>query len=310
MVDSYKLYNFGYNKFDAGLNLAIDEALFLNLKINEFVVRTYEFASEAVILGRNDNISNILNFEENKNKITITRRESGGMPIFVGNETFSFSIIGRTTIFENNISDNKNISSAIEQNKFFDQHEPHQFLKPTELHKLLGPAIANSINNILKNQIQVEVGDKYSIKLNGAPISGQSSKIEDGKFLYHGVITIKPLDADKIKSLIKLRDGDYEKLQSLPALVNLIREDDIEEIEEIKKKLTKEEFIKEQLKYEIPTEISNILKIKLIDYEEDKIKEIMKSANNINKEKYQNLEWIENKDEGLDGRGYCLLYDG
>jgi len=305
MVDSYKLYNFGYHKLDAGLNLAIDEALFLNLKNNEIIVRTYDFASEAVILGRNDSISNILNFEENKKKITITRRESGGMPIFVGNETFSFSIIGRTTIFNN-----KDVGFAIEQNKFFDQHEPHQFLKPVELHKLLGPAIANSINNILKNQIQVEVGDKYSIKLNGAPISGQSSKIEKGKFLYHGVITIKPLDANKINSLIKLRDGDYEELQSLPALVNLIREDDIEEIEEIKKKLTKEEFIKEQLKYEIPTEISNILKIKSIDYEEDKIKEIMKAANNIKKEKYQDLEWIKNKDEGLDNRGYCLLYDG
>jgi lipoate-protein ligase A len=272
-----KLFYFGHHKSD--INLAIDEAIFKLTNDGEITVRTYEFKNDAIIIGRNDNISNILNFEESKRKIEITRRETGGMPIFVGDKTFSFSIIGSTSIFNN-----KNIQLTV------------------ELHKFFGIAIANAIkslnNNNNNNNIQIEVGNKYSIRLNGKPIAGQSSLIENNRFLYHGVITIKTLDANKIKDLILLKVGDYEKLMSLPALSDFFTGIDI----------------KEHLKSTIPNEVSKLLRLDLLDlteYNKEKYVKILNYAEQLNIKKYKNSEWIiGDKEKGKIGRGYCLLYEG
>ncbi|MGC8648873.1 MAG: lipoate--protein ligase family protein [Candidatus Micrarchaeia archaeon] len=267
-----KLFYFGHSKSNI-FNMAVDEAIFQNLMRGEIIVRTYEFENNAIIIGRNDNISNILNFEENKKKIEITRRETGGMPIFVGDKTFSFSIIGSTSIFSD-----KSLKLTV------------------ELHKFFGNAIANAIRSLGNNDIRIEVGDKYSIKLNGKPIAGQSSLIENNKFIYHGVITIEKLDADKIKNFILLKDGDYDKLISLPALGNFFLNTDI----------------KEHLKSTIPNEVSKLLRLDLVDLAKSDIKkyqEILKYAEQLNIEKYQNEEWvIGDKNKGKSGRGYCLLY--
>ena len=286
-----EIENFGYDKLHAYYNMAIDEWLFnyiIEKNItNKLFVRTYDFLRSAVILGRNDDISNIKRSDNYEKNYDLTRRETGGMPIYVGDETFSYSIIGNLSFLKNNII-------------------------TVEIHKLLGPVIVNALEELIpqnKEKGNFEVGNKYSVKFKNKPIAGNSSNISNKTFLYHGVITVSKLDADKISTLINLNKEDYESIKQLPYLSE---EDLAAPLDAI--------AIKEKLKKSIPSNICNLQKssnntegkeVQLHEIDNNFKNLILKNANVIADNKYNNKEWINKDKENLkSGRGYCLLYQG
>ncbi|MGC8679763.1 MAG: lipoate--protein ligase family protein [Candidatus Micrarchaeia archaeon] len=285
-----EVVDFGYDKLNAYLNMAIDESL-LNYVVektitNKLIVRTYDFSNPSIILGRNDDISNIKRLD-NQGIYDITRRETGGMPIYVGDETYAYSIIGNLSFLKNDII-------------------------TIELHKLLGPAIMNMIKELIpeNKKADFKVGDKYSIKLNEKPIVGNSSYISNKTFLYHGVITISNLNADEISKIINLSENDYKSIKQLPYLSD--------------KELTMLEpsIIKDKIKNSLSLNIYNYLKnlndiknkeIRLNKIDNNFKDSIIKNAEIIANNKYKKEEWINNKKIGTPlktGRGYCLLYEG
>ncbi|MCL4388736.1 hypothetical protein M1408_02835, partial [Candidatus Marsarchaeota archaeon] len=86
-----KAVSFGYSRNSAAKNMALDEALKeLSAKTANTYIRFYDFERDSVILAASDDPGSI----RDRSRVEVTRRETGGKTIYVGENTLAYSISG------------------------------------------------------------------------------------------------------------------------------------------------------------------------------------------------------------------------
>ena len=272
---------FGYDKFSAAKNMAIDEILKKNCEHNNIVyIRFYDFEKPAIILSYLDSKDCLRQEAFADPKVEISRRKSGGKPIYIDDNIFAYSIIGSI-----------NKVNA-------------EFTSMAFVHKYFGSHIVNAINKIIEiNKERISLGDIYSIKIDGKPIAGHAQfPTINHSFFYHGILAIGKWDAERINKLLNLNKTDYETLKSSPCVKDFLKGHD-NSSNSLKK-------IKQQLANAILESIS-YNKYKKIDNREKS--EILSNAETLVHKQYSTKDWIENSSKNLrlktDSK-FCLLYDG
>ncbi|MCL4383289.1 hypothetical protein M1278_01480 [Candidatus Marsarchaeota archaeon] len=277
------LVYFGFDEFNAPKNMAIDEVLKKDAEITgNTYIRFYDFKKPSIILSYSDSRECLRKEAFNEPSIEITRRSSGGKPIYIDNNILAYSIIG----------------SLNKSNK--------EFESTAKVHKFFGSHIINAINNITKFDIKrINLGDVYSIRIDGKPIAGHAQfPTLSRSFFYHGVLAIGKWDAENINKFLNITKQDYENLKLAPCIKDLFKDNankiNINEISAIKIKLA--DLI---LKFISNNNYKNI--------EKNKKASIIKEAELLVKIKYSKPTWLENSSSGIklknDSR-FCLLYDG
>jgi lipoate-protein ligase A len=181
---------FGYDKFNAYLNLAIDEILFENAHKNgNTYVRLYEFEKPALILAYVEHRSDII--LDNSDKYDITRRRSNGSVILCDENTLAYSITA-----------------------------PKEAYKDlTNMHNTFGKRIGMSLKEY-SGFDDIRVGEHFSVRIGDKTVAGNGQRM--GKSIqYHGVLAFAPWDMEKVCEGIALREGEYEFVKSLPGLTDI-----------------------------------------------------------------------------------------
>mgnify|MGYP001626388584 CR=1 FL=1 len=193
-MERIKATYFGYDTYKASLNMAIDEVLEKEAGEKGITyLRFYDTPSNAIVLSISDHPSVI---KANKDEIEITRRTTGGKPIFLGENTLSYSIEAQI----------KEIYK-----------EAKSIPDPNDLHRILGEHMLIALKYALGlEEDRIKLGETYSITVDGLPIAGHAQHITNKAIIYHGVVAIDKWDADYISKRLLLRDGDFEKLNELP----------------------------------------------------------------------------------------------
>jgi Lipoate-protein ligase A len=262
----------GFGTYDAATNMAIDEAMFRYAAENKRTfIRFYSFERPTIVLSSNDHPANVR--MENIQGMDITRRTTGGKPIYVDDNTLTYSIAGPLRIAD-----------------------VRTLVGGPEVHKYFGAVIAGAIAEVIGTEAEVELGKAYSIRVNGRPIAGHGQELKQfSSFLYHGVIAIKPWDAQRINSVLHLRQEDYEELKKLPSVAALSEPDG---------KNT------DTYKSEIITRILSALSATKAGENSATWLEILRIAKPLTKH-YRSNDWLYRTDITLklDSR-FCLLYEG
>ncbi len=275
---------FGYDRFSAAKNMAIDEILKNKCeKDNKIYIRFYDFEKPCVILSYSDSKECLRKDAYENKEIEISRRQSGGKPIYIDSNILAYSIIG---------SLNKDTT---------------EFASTTSVHNYFGAFIADAINKTVKiDRQRITLGNVYSIKIDGKPIAGHAQfPTLSHSFFYHGVLAVGKWNALKINTLLNLSEADFDALKASPCITDLLKTDkdingDISTIEKIKQNLAKTilELISDNKYQEINSKEKSI---------------IVSNAENLAYSKYFTKEWIEKSSKGIklkkDSR-FCLLYEG
>jgi lipoate-protein ligase A len=176
--------------------MAIDEALFQHARdTGRTAIRFYEFKKPSIVLSYSDHPDNAK--RENLEGVELLRRITAGKPIYVHSGTLSYSIAGPL-----NVPGSAGVTSVV------------------DVHNYFGTIIAEAIASVINApDVKVELGKAYSIRANGKPIAGHGQHLTTGSaFLYQGIITILPWDADLIDRLLHIRREDFEELKVLPSV--------------------------------------------------------------------------------------------
>lgn len=272
---SAEAVDLGHGTYDAYMNMAIDDVLLvLADKTKKFFFRTYDFTRESVILANSDSPMNLKKHARIKSgkHIDVTRRISGGKPIYVDVNTLSYSIIGPLS-------------------------EGSGSLNQTSINELFAPTVLKAIADTIGSDSKLNMGRVFSIKFDGKPIVGNAQHISQShSFLYHGVIAIGPWSSDKINKYLRLSREDSDALPTLPNIHDIAGNG--YSVQEYKSLLSK------RLHSYIDSLFSS--KSELSEAEKD---EMMKSAASKAKKVYADTNWINRKDISLkeDSR-FCLLW--
>ncbi len=266
-----KLINFGHGKYDAYMNMAIDEVLMdLADKTGRFFFRTYDFSKSSVILANSDSPMNLKELDGN---VDVTRRISGGKPIYIDDNVLSYSITGPM----------HSIGGA--------------FRNSTAINNAFGPLVMDAIAGIANCSDRLSMGKVYSIEFDGKPIVGNGQHLNPShSFLYHGVAAVGPWDARSIDRRLWLRREDYDALYTLPNLHDIAG--DGYTVQEYKRMLA------ESLHKAIGIAFSSMSGIGRS--EKDKV---LKSATTKVASIYASRSWVFRDDPGMkrDSR-FCLLW--
>ncbi|MGI0100680.1 MAG: lipoate--protein ligase family protein [Candidatus Micrarchaeaceae archaeon] len=263
---------FGYDVFGAAMNMAIDEAMLeLSERTRRSFIRFYNFKRPSIILSSSDHADNIR--IENIDGIDVSRRKTGGKPIYLDKNTLSYSITG--------------IGAGSDYFKI-----------PESLHKELGSIIATSIRDMVDPSVSIGLGRYYSIRANGMPIAGHGQLVRaSNAFLYHGVIAVCKWDHESINHLLRLVPYDYNSLKSLPS------------IDSISKSMGMDaDYYKEQIIKSMLMGFSENGKADMIG--NDDRDAILKRAVELSAE-YSDPKYIFRKDGKLKlSSRFCLLWEG
>ncbi|MGC8669775.1 MAG: lipoate--protein ligase family protein [Candidatus Micrarchaeia archaeon] len=268
-MDKHSVIYFGYDTESAALNMAVDEVLENLAATNmHMYLRFYDTPNNAIVLSISDHPSVIRTREEDTE---ISRRITGGKPIFLSYNTLSYSIEAPIEIIKENKS---------------------SMMNPDALHKLLGEHMLEALKAVTGlNSDRIALGKVYSITVDGMPIAGHAQHISSKSFIYHGVVAIGRWDAEFISKRLILRKGDFEALSALPFVAKFSKLD----VQTLKKMV-----IEEMLK---------TFDIKPIDTEEKST--IINKAKELKNDVYSNLKWVLRNDESLKKNStFCLLYSG
>ena len=270
-IISAELVDFGHGRHNAYINMAIDEVLLgLADRTGRFFFRTYDFTKSSVILANSDSPLNLKELDEN---VDVTRRISGGKPIYVDDNVLSYSITGPM----------HGAASA--------------FKNSTAINNMFGPLIMHAVAGIANNSDKLSMGKVYSIEFDGKPIVGNGQHLNAShSFLYHGVAAVGPWDARSIDRRLWLRREDYDALYTLPNLHDIAG--DGYTIQEYKSMLSKD------LRNVIGKAFSS--KSEISEAEKD---EVLKSAAGKVASIYASKSWVYRNDPGMkrDSR-FCLLW--
>ncbi|MGC8478756.1 MAG: lipoate--protein ligase family protein [Candidatus Micrarchaeia archaeon] len=269
---------FGYDYFDAPTNMAIDETLKkLSEQTGLAFIRFYSFSKPAIILSISDSIKCLKQGYGSSNDIEVTRRQSGGKPIYVDENVLAYSISGPTST-----SQTKDFGSMDFVHRYFGSRAS------------LAIAKYSGSDNI-------ETGEVYSIKAMGKPLAGHAQNPTIGKsFFYHGVIAMRAWNFERINRLLRMRPGDYDELKILPSVESISAE-------------TRGTFDLEHAKSDLAKEL--LAQISEGNYQgmgDEEKKKVLDSARMLADSKYRNEEWIKNGNGGTlrEDSAFCLLYTG
>ncbi len=189
--------SFGYSRNSAAKNMALDEALKeLSEKTGRTYIRFYDFERDSVILSTSDDPSSI----RDRSKVEVTRRETGGKTIYVGENTLAYSVSGP-------LRGDSKVSG------------------PEALHRKYSSVALSGISEIIGNSAKVSLGGVYAINVDGMPIAGHAQSIGLGhSFLYHGVVAVSRWNSKRIRDVMDFPESDYEKIGMLPALSDFTKE--------------------------------------------------------------------------------------
>ncbi len=270
-VISAKLIDFGYGRYDAYMNMAIDEVLLdLADRTGRFFFRTYDFVKSSVILANSDSPLNLKELDESVN---VTRRISGGKPIYVDDNTLSYSITGPM------------------------HGDCSAFKNSTDIHNAFGPRVMSAIADIANGSDRLSMGKVYSIEFDGKPIVGNGQHLNAShSFLYHGVVAVGPWDTKSIDRRLWLRREDYDALCKLPNLRDIAGDG-----------YTVQEY-KSMLSGGLRNAIRKAFSSKSEISEAEK-NEVLRSAAAKAASIYANRSWVYRNDPGMkhDSR-FCLLW--
>lgn len=268
-----ELVNFGYGKYPAAMNMAIDEVLFRVAAMEKrFFIRFYDFTRPSVILASSDSCSNFIGREGNG--IDLTRRMTGGKPIYIDDNVLSYCVTGPIG------SDNPGIST------------------PNGIHSHFGGLIAEALSETIRGE-SIELGKAYSIRVNGKPIAGHGQHlIGNSAFMYHGVMAIGPWDANSISRNIKLRKEDIDELSLLPSIKGIL------------KGSSPNWPYKAELMAKVLSNMRSDFE-KSTDMPTEAREGMMKEAERLSKSVYGSASWVRREDIALkeDSR-FCLLWEG
>ncbi|MGI0100681.1 MAG: lipoate--protein ligase family protein [Candidatus Micrarchaeaceae archaeon] len=262
---------FGCDTFDAKTNMAIDEVLLgLSEKNGDSFIRFYNFLSPAVLLSYTDHPDNL--DEDRKGDVTVSRRETGGLPIYVDGNILAYSITGMV--------------------------KEHSFNIPARLHAFFSSIIAESIKEVISTKANIRVGKSYSIRANGMPIAAHSQVVRSSRaFLYQGVIVVDRWDVGEISSFLKLNRHDYDEIANLPCIKWLSRVRD-EPIEYYKKSLVK-------MLVDNFTHSLGMVSIDPLDRQD-----VVNDAKKLADGKYSDPDWVYGKPGNLKlAPKFCMLWD-
>ena len=215
--ESFRFIYFGFDRFSAAKNMAIDEALEKqSSEAKNAYIRFYDFEKPSVILSYSDSKRCLRSEAFDEKSIEISRRQSGGKPIYVDDNVLAYSII----------------SPLSDSNK--------EFESTTRIHHYFGSRIIKAINAFTNiGSDRVSLGNVYSIRIDGRPIAGHAqSHTLSRSFFYHGVLAIGKWDAERINKFLDIRREDYDDLKSSPCIRDLLESKDHIDIIAVKRTLS------------------------------------------------------------------------
>ncbi|MGC8687431.1 MAG: lipoate--protein ligase family protein [Candidatus Micrarchaeia archaeon] len=262
---------FGYDTEEAATNMAVDEVLEgIAAATGHTFLRFYDTPRNAIVLSISDHPSVIKGSDE---KIEISRRITGGKPIFLGSNTLSYSIEGSIDLIAG-------------------ESKGSMLSNPNILHNVLGTHILEALKKVTGlGSDRMALGDVYSVTVDGKPIVGHAQHLSAKSFIYHGVIAIDKWDAEFIKQRLVLREGDFERISSLPY---------VKEFSSLDTQTLKRMIIEEMIK---------TFDLKSINAKEKNV--VMERAKELRANVYANSKWVLRSDEGLKKNAtFCFLYSG
>ncbi len=270
-ADTTAMKFLGYGKYDAAMNMAIDEAMALrSAATNESFIRFYDFTRPSVILASNDDPKCLR--QENLGGIDVTRRKSGGRPIFIDSNILSYSLsvpLGNDTEWASSLKD---------------------------VHQRFGRLTADAIARIAGiDGSLLQLPRTSSIRYNGNPIAGHGQYLVPGRFLlYHGVIVVAPWDIERLSKAINISDHDLHRIEMLPCVVDFINEPiDVS-----------------ALKDHLVEDVLLSLSAGKFASANGESSEILAGARQLRQEVYANRDWVFREDaQRVHNVPFCILWE-
>lgn len=271
--DTIRFTYFGNDTFDAAKNMAIDEVLRDTAeKEHANFIRFFDFPSPVILLSLSDS-PNCINDKAFLENIDMSRRRSGGKPIYIDSNIMAYTLTG---------TELTNSSGLIYQDF---------------VHRYFGGRIAKAIEEVAEvSPARLGIGEHFAIKVDGMPIAGHAQyPIPDRIFFYHGVLAIGAWDSDRINELLRIPKKDLDTLRVLPNLLGISSVP--MSVLEAKKEL-------------IGHMLTNITEGRYSVISKDDRDIILEKADDLAKETYGTKEWLLRSDNTAlreDSR-FCLLY--
>ena len=165
--------------------------------INNPVLRILEFRRPGITLARNQHISDIDQEACRKLDVDYTRRHSSGSAMYCGENIVAYSIIAKAD---------------------------EEVRGPQSAFQRFGTSVAEVLTDL--GIPDVSLGKSYSVKIGGNIAAGVGQFWQGKYFVYHGIITFTPWDADRIAQLIKLRPAkngkpsEYNYIKQIPSVTD------------------------------------------------------------------------------------------
>ncbi len=192
----------GYGEYGAAMNMALDEAMReRSSETGAMLVRFYDFKRKSVIYSKFDDASIIK--RENADGIEITRRESGGRPIYLSSNVLCYSI-------------------AIPERQDGGSDDTEY-----GVHQRYGRIMADTIAWVAgMGSNELELPGRSSIRFMGEPLAGHAqwrSGFNKGPTLYHGIIVVAPWDAEEIGRIWNIDKKELGRIAGLPSVMGIAR---------------------------------------------------------------------------------------
>ena len=274
-----KVVMFGWDKFSAGMNMAVDEILMRHAyQEKKFFVRFYDFVKPSVILGMYDD-PNVIK-SRNAEEFDFSRRITGGKPIFMDGNTIGYSITGPLPM------------NGVAENPLLNPVYPNKII-----HNKLAPFLAKAIAQMIEPGCEIRLGNTGSIKVNGRQIASHAQfNKRSHSFIYHGAVVMAAWKLELIGTVLQVREEDKRSIIELPNISSL--------------SIDKNNSVLSYKGRLVDRFISALPKANL-DYmlDSDKIA-VLEEAGDLYDKKYSQSGWIFKSGSNL-GRGvsFCILYE-
>ncbi len=187
----------GHHTFDAGLNLAIEEALYHRAsKESRAFLRFYSFPRDAVVYGYAQQTDILLN-----GNLEYARRMTGGTHVQVGLNTLAYSVI------------------VPNPNEIFGE------LQTEKMRAYYAERVAGALDELGLHNIEVD-NDASTINFDNKVVASHAMFWGIKSAVFHGIVIINPYDVELMKRNIRLgyreingrRYTEYSALKNIPAL--------------------------------------------------------------------------------------------
>ncbi len=271
--DDKRFAFFGYDRFSAAKNMAIDEVLKEKAeKGHTNFIRFFDFLNPAIILSISDSPKCIKGGAYSES-VDISRRRSGGKPIYIDDNAIAYTVTG--VYLEGD-----------EELKYADR-----------VHNYFGKRIIKSIEELTRvDASRISIGEHFAIKVDGKPIAGHAQNIKpEYSFFYHGVLAVADWDSASIDKFLRIPEKDLNELHGLPSLLGIT---------------PAKMSLQEAKKGIVEHMLTNMTDGNYYKMSKDETNKILAEADRLVKVRYGTKEWIlrsETTNLNEESR-FCLLY--